>query len=352
MPTPPSDDAKKAGADSDLAQRLAAAIGRHERRRIEVRSCKRLTGGASRATYMFEAVSPDGSARKLVLRASPVTGGVAPSADNMFMGPGWAAEAEVLRAAARAQVPVPPVLMSLAPADGLGEGFIMGFVEGETLARRILRDDIYAEARARMARQCGEIIGRIHAIAPETLPTLQRVDNRAHIDFYRQRLAQWSEPMPVLELGLRWLEERCPPAGSEPLRVVHGDFRNGNFIVGPEGIRAVLDWEIVHIGDPYEDLSWISTRAWRFGVFSKPVGGFGEREDLLAGYEAVAGRKVDRARVRYWEVFGSLKWGIMCLMMGMRHMRSEHGSLEHAAIARRVAENEHDLLELIEQEGI
>lgn len=92
---------------------------------------------------------------------------------------------------------------------------------------------------------------------------------------------------------------------------MHGDFRNGNLIIGAEGVRAVLDWELAHLGDPMEDLGWVCVNSWRFGEIDKPVGGFGSREELFAGYEA-AGRKVDPARVKFWEVMGTLRWGIMC----------------------------------------
>ena len=119
----------------------------------------------------------------------------------------------------------------------------------------------------------------------------------------------------MFDLAFRWLDERMPAADREP-RLVHGDFRNGNLIIGPEtACVAVLDWELAHVGDPMEDLGWICTNPWRFGVVDKPVGGFGEREELWAGYEAAGGAPVDRAHALFWEVFGSLRWGVMCAGM-------------------------------------
>ena len=82
---------------------------------------------------------------------------------------------------------------------------------------------------------------------------------------------------------------------------MHGDFRHGNLIIGPDGVRAVLDWELAHTGDPMEDLGWICVNSWRFGEIDKPVGGFGTREELFAGYEA-AGRRVD---ARAGKILGS-----------------------------------------------
>ena len=109
---------------------------------------------------------------------------------------------------------------------------------------------------------------------------------------------------------------------------MHGDFRHGNLIIGPDGIRAVLDWELAHIGDPMEDLGWICVNSWRFGEIDKPVGGFGTREELFAGYEA-AGRRVDPDRVKFWEVMGTLRWGVMCCGM-MQRFRSRARAFDRA----------------------
>ncbi len=97
----------------------------------------------------------------------------------------------------------------------------------------------------------------------------------AQLDQYRTLLDTFGEPHPAFELGLRWLADRVPDAPPEP-ELVHGDYRNGNFIVGPEGIRAVLDWELAHLGDCIEDLGWLCVKSWRFGVPDKLVGGFGD----------------------------------------------------------------------------
>jgi aminoglycoside phosphotransferase (APT) family kinase protein len=108
----------------------------------------------------------------------------------------------------------------------------------------------------------------------------------------------------------------------------------------------VLDWELAHVGDPMEDLGWLCVKAWRFGV-DRPVGGFGEYADLFAAYEDASGRAVDPDVVRWWEVLGTLKWGIMCIAQAFTHLSGTVRSVELATIGRRVCENEWDLLELI-----
>ena len=140
------------------------------------------------------------------------------------------------------------------------------------------------------------------------------------------------------------------PVRPSEVTLVHGDFRHGNLIIGPDGVRAVLDWELAHFGDPMEDLGWVCVNSWRFGEIDKPVGGFGTREELFAGYEA-AGRKVDPDRVKFWEVMGTLRWGIMCCGMMQRFRIGPDHSMERAMIGRRSSETEIDLLRLLAPRG-
>jgi aminoglycoside phosphotransferase (APT) family kinase protein len=225
----------------------------------------------------------------------------------------------------------------------------MEHIDGETIARKILRDDEYATARARFAAQCGEIAARIHAIGADGIPGLDVPDRKPTeliLEQYTALLDSFGEPHPAFELALRWLAERLP--ASERTTVVHGDYRNGNFIVGTDGIRAVLDWELVHIGDPWEDLAWVCTRSWRFGGAGE-VGGVGSRDELYDAYERTSGIPVDRAAVHWWEVMSSVKWGVMTIGQAFTHLFGHVPSLELAAIGRRTVETEYDVLELLRE---
>ena len=115
--------------------------------------------------------------------------------------------------------------------------------------------------------------------------------------------------------------------------MVHGDFRIGNVIFGPEGLRAVLDWELAHVGDPFDDLGWLCLRSWRFGADGNPVGGLCERERFFAAYERAGGGRVDAAAVRWWETFGNLKWAIMCIMQAKTFLDGAVRSVELAPAA-------------------
>jgi aminoglycoside phosphotransferase (APT) family kinase protein len=262
------------------------------------------------------------------------------------MGIALETEAELLGLAAKGGVPVARVCAVLAEADALGSGYLMERLDGETIARRVLRDDAFAEARPRMARQCGGILAHIHAIPLDGLPKLAFAPARVQLDQYRALYDAYDQPHPVFELALRFLSERVqdPPH----VTLVHGDFRNGNLMFDRQGVRGVLDWELAHTGDPMEDLGWICVGSWRFGEIDRPVGGFGHREELFAGYETAGGGAVDPERVRTWEVLGTLKWGIMCMTMYSIFAGGSDRSVERAAIGRRSSETEIDLLALLE----
>ena len=238
--------------------------------------------------------------------------------------------------------------MALRPEDGLGEGFVMEWVEGESIGSRINRSDELASARAGLAGECGRALARIHAIDLDSTglnDALHEVDPAEEVRQTWERYKGFHSPQPMIDFTARWLLDHLPPETEAAL--VHGDFRNGNLLVGPTGMAAVLDWEIAHIGDPMRDLGWLCTASWRFGHPEKPVGGFGSYEDLFAGYEAESGRAVDPAHVRFWEVFGSFWWSVGCLGMADQYRSGPDRSVERAAIGRRSSECQVDCVNLV-----
>jgi aminoglycoside phosphotransferase (APT) family kinase protein len=308
-----------------------------------VTAATKLSGGASQETWSFDIVHSDGIFGA-ILRRSPPGYGAAPS-----RAAGLDAEAVLMRLAYEAGLPSPQVMHVLRPQDELGTGFIMARVEGETIARKILRDAQFAEARPILARQLGKVAAGIHGLDLARLPELRRMTAAKEIFELERDYRGFDWPRPVFELALRWLRDH-DPGPSDEVTLVHGDFRHGNLIIGPDGVRAVLDWELAHLGDPMEDLGWICVNSWRFGEIDKPVGGFGTREDLFAGYEA-AGRRADPDRVKFWEVMGTLRWGVMCCGMMQRFRSGPDHSMERAMIGRRSSETEIDLLRLLAPRG-
>ena len=332
------------GEQEEFAAKLEAAVIRHIGPPGGITELKRLTGGATKATWSFSA--RNGATREpFILQLSRprarLSEGDALAELPRVVGKD---DATMMIAAAEAGVPAPPVRAILDEADGLGPGMVMSFVPGETIARRILRGDEFAPLRAGFAAQCGEILAKIHAMHAAELPFLQRFGAAEQVELYRRAYDACDHPQPAIELGFRWAQDHLPD--HRRYAVVHGDFRLGNLICGNERIKAVIDWEIAALGDPLQDLGWLCVKTWRFGG-KHPVGGIGARADLFAAYERAAGISVDPAHVRFWEAFGSIKWAVMCLMKGQEHHRTGRRSVEQLAIGRRMEEPLHDFLQLL-----
>ena len=330
------------GAGKSLSLTLAKALGRSGCDVDRICDLRRLSGGASQETWAFGAHLRDGGVEQLILRRMPQ--GERPG--DLSAGPEL--EAQVIALVASAGVPVPAVREVLRPSDGAGRGVVMNLIEGETLARKIIRDHAFDQARAEFADQAGQILARIHAVDATHL-ALRVSDTAEEIEDLWGKYLRSDMPRPVFEIAFRWLRSHIPDAG-EP-RLVHGDFRNGNLIFGPEGVRAVLDWELTHRGDPREDLGWLCVNSWRFGEIDKPAGGLAGREELLSAYERASGRAVDRVGVHFWEVLGTLRWGVMCASMVEWIDNGSDASIERCMIARRASETEIDLMRLLSSTG-
>lgn len=307
---------------------------------VSVEGLTRLSGGASKETWSFDAVAADGTRSGLILRRDPPGRPGEPDALDR--------EATALGLAHDAGLAVPEVLLSSHSRDLGTAGMVMRRVEGETIARRILREDIYAPARGVLVAQLAEFAAGLHAVGvPSGFPRPDPLTQlREQLDsFRRPPSGQHSE---VFELAMDWLAAHPPPERDPVL--IHGDFRLGNLIVGPEGLRAVLDWELTHAGNPAEDLGWLCVKAWRFGA-APPAAGLGSREDLLAAYQAAGGAAISPDELRWWEILGTLRWGVICLGQAWAHLSGAHRSVELAAIGRRVCEQEWDLLLLLDPEA-
>lgn len=323
-----------------LQQGLEALLTRQWRCDVRVRQLNQLTAGAAAQTWAFVAESERGE-EPLILRRGH---------DGQQFGGALdkTREASVIKAAVAAGVPAPEVVAVLTPEDNLGEGFVMARLEGETLPQKILRDQRFQTARGRLTADCARALAAIHSVGSDALPELVGGGARQQLEFYRQAYIGFDEPLPVFDIAFAWLAERCPESDTQQV-LVHGDFRNGNLMVNEQGLHAVLDWELAHLGDPMEDLGWLCVNSWRFGRRDKPVGGFGEREELFAAYGEASGRPVDPDAVRYWELFGVLKWGVICLYQTHVHLSGEERSLERAAIGRRVSECELDIIDMLKE---
>ena len=321
---------------------------------VEIHGLRRLAGGASRLLWTLDVVlSPPGSPgerRELVLRQDP-PGRVAPG--------GMELEFSLLRAAAACGVPVPRVYWCCSDPARLGSPFFaMERIAGESIPRRLLRDERYAKARRAMPGQLGEILAKIHRIefdVPELRGALPRppvgrspavTEIERVVEGYRSLAV---EPHPVLDLAERWLRARAPTPHA--LTVVHGDYRVGNVMFDECGTQAILDWELAHIGDPVEDLGWFCLRSWRFGNDELAAGGIGTRDELVGAYQAAGGTSVDPAALRFWEACGNFKLALVFIVQARAYLDGAHPTVELASLGRRTAEAEQELLRLMEDEA-
>jgi aminoglycoside phosphotransferase (APT) family kinase protein len=314
------------GLADAVASRLRALWGTA----VEVTGLRQLSGGASRESWDIRVRTAGETARRLILLRD--AGGRAQAPEKNI-----AVEAAAMIAARAAGVPAAELYDY--GGGALGQAYLlMERLDGETIPRRLLRDEAYAAVRAGLAHRLGEVLARIHRVDPDSIPGLPRVDALGQlIELYEA----FAEPRPALEIGLRWLAEHRPRPAADTL--VHGDFRTGNLMVAPDGLRGVLDWELAHRGDPGQDLGWLCTKAWRFGSAS-PVGGFGARADLMSGYAAGGGTPPDEETQRWWELCGTVRWALLCRRQAERYLADAEPSIEFAVLGRRVCEQEYDIL--------
>ena len=297
---------------------------------VVVENLRALTGGASRTTWAFDAVTDERQA--LILRTGPL--------DDVHAS--MELEAAVQQRAAAAGAPVPHIVTADDSDAALGNPYLIcNAIAGETIVRRIYRtlDDA---GRSRLLRQCAEALAAIHRADPSDLG-LTASDQLSE---WRNRLDEMGDTTATFEWAFRWLAANRP--SPSPHVLVHGDFRMGNLIVDADGLAAVLDWELVYTGEVYEDLAWFCIRAWRFGAPEDlGAGGLGSIESFLSAYETAAGTELDRDVFRWWLTVATLRWGVICRFQAERHLSGQTRSVELAAIGRRVAETEWDVLDLL-----
>lgn len=301
---------------------------------VVVENLNTLTGGASRTTWAFDAVTDQRKA--LILRTGP------PDDVHATME----LEAGVQLRATAAGAPVPHILAADNSPAALGNPYLIcEAIAGETIVRRIHRslDDA---ARARLLQQCAEALAAVHRADTAGLGLTQT----DQLTEWRDRLDEMGDTTATFEWAFRWLDGHRPPPS--PARLVHGDFRMGNLIVDDAGLAAVLDWELVHVGEACEDLAWFCIRAWRFGAPEQlGAGGLGSVESFVSAYEAAGGEPIDRDALRWWLTLATLRWGVICRFQAERHLSGHTPSVELAAIGRRVSETEWDVLDLLEGGG-
>ena len=323
-----------------LQEKLSTLLGGP----VQVDRLGLLGGGASMEAWAVDAKTPRGPLQLLLRRGA----GGRIYRDALSL----AQEHRVLEMAFAGGVTVPRPYGFLGELLGR-EAYVMERLQGEAVGRRLVQRPEFAAARKALPGQMARELARIHAIEPGPLDFLPGSGAgsplRLGLETLAAQLDSLGEPRPALELGLLHLRKTLPMDGARV--VCHGDFRVGNFMVGPEGLVGVLDWEFAHVGDPREDLGWPMVRSWRFRMDHLRLGGIAQPQEFLDAYAAHSGRKVTLAELHPFELLGAVRWAIGALTQARRHLSGEERSVELAVLGRLAAEYEHEVLSLLDEGG-
>lgn len=316
---------------SELEAGFAAALARRWGGQPAVRLAFQPSLGGSNRTLVFD-VTHAGQTRRLVSREESFAQSHSP-----FLTPSQ--QFHLLQRVHGAGIRAPEPVFAYDSADALGPGYVMAHVAGESLPRRLLAD---TSQHPQLAAELACELAKLHALGPELGVELAKLPESGDpVAALTARIDALDEPHPALEAGLRWLaRNNLPPSGKT---LVHGDFRTGNFLAESGRLAALLDWECSHLARPAADIGWFCTRSWRFGRIAQQAGGLATRAEFLRLYAQAGGAAPDLEEVRWWEIFGLIRWAMYNMLQGLGHVHGRR-SPAYAACGRNVALMEYDLL--------
>ncbi len=261
-------------------------------------------------------------------------------------------EFAIIQAAWDAGVCVPKPLAICMDPSVIGAPFlVLSFLDGLAGGRRVVRNPDVENFGPDLAHDIGAMLARLHTISPPCdelgfIPLSDDTPVNRRIAMYRAQLDKLPDRHPVLEFVLSWLSRNQPRA--QRYTLVHSDFRTGNYMIKDGKLVGILDWEIADWGDPREDLGYFCAKCWRFGENDKEAGGIAPRAAFYDGYNGATSHPVDITDAPYWEIMGAMRWAVIALLQGFRHLSGEERSLELALTPRIVPEMEIDMLNLIQ----
>jgi aminoglycoside phosphotransferase (APT) family kinase protein len=296
---------------ADLESRLEAYLGARIEgaRDVRVADLARIHGGASRETYRFTVrwTGTDGVVeRGLILRRDPTSSLIETERELEFAA---------YRAFHGSGVPVPEPLFFETDSSWLERPFfVMEEIAGCQASPMNLATPPYSDVRDKIGEAKWRILGRIARTDVSGTDLGRTLDAPAPRECWSRELSRWEkvldddeiDPQPIVRAAIRRLR-REPPPPAERVGVVHGDYRTGNFLYDESGeVRAILDWEMCHLGDPLEDLAWALTPLWAWPDASKP-GKLIARERALELWEKESGLEIDAKALAWWELFSCVK---------------------------------------------
>jgi aminoglycoside phosphotransferase (APT) family kinase protein len=294
---------------TDLGARFAAYLQHRwpQASSVGVEALERIYGGASRETYRVTVRTIQAgreSEQRLILRRDP---------PSSLIETDRTREYRAYEAFYGTPVPVPrPLFLETDPGWLDRPFFVMEEVVDAVSDARLLGEKPYVDHVERIGEQKWRILGEIARSDPARLAT--EFEAPALEECWRRELDYWERvidddelaPQPIARAAIRWLR-RDPPPPPPRLSVVHGDYRTGNFLFDRQGrIRAILDWEMCHLGDALEDLAWALDPLWSWPDRERP-GKLIPRERALAIWQHASGIEIDARALGWWEIFASVK---------------------------------------------
>jgi len=301
---------------------------------------KRLSSGASVENHYFEY-----NDKPYILRCSS-------NGDDVFSNDSGAIsvddQAMIMNIAVKHKVKAPYIVAMLEKHHGLGVGYLMDHITGETLPHKIFKkyDD---EFLSNVSQQLAQQLAAIHATSTEIIADqLSYLSPHEMVQELRESYAGLNANIVIFEWAFAWLENHMLKSCDAVL--LHGDYRMGNIMIDDNGLAAILDWELCHLGDPVQDMAYLCAPSWRFGQYHNMVAGIDTIDNFLQHYEDAGGIKINRERFQFWLIYSTLWWGMVCIGMAEAWRSGDDRSLEKIVIGTRVSEVELDLLLLLEDD--
>ena len=301
----PTDD----GAGDRIAELLSGFMARRlgAGSDVVVSAVERIGVGRSRENWLYDAswTTPAGMvSEQLIVRRDPLGGLLETDRRQEF---------EVLEALVGTSVPAPVPRWLDSDGSELGRPSLVMVRERGTCDYFVVNGDRPLDERAGLATRFCDLLATVHRVdwvaagLDRCLDDPGRGAALAELDGWEAILRRDQlEPYPELDLAVYRLRRTAPTSPATVL--VHGDFKPGNVLLEGDEIVALLDWELVHLGDPHEDLGWVTQPLRRDEHL---IDGRWEAEDLFERYESETGIAVDRAAVRWWNAFACLKTAVM-----------------------------------------
>ena len=291
-----------------LARRIEAYLGRQVGHPVQVSGLRRFPVGFSWRTFGLSVrdLHGPGTETPLILRLGSDAGLFAPYSCRP--------ELLALRSLQGSAVPVPEAFWASDDASLLGAPFMFcSRMDGAAVVPWVSPSAPPLEEglRRALAEQFIAALAALHRLPWQALPVAElaqgiSAQNAAlrNVALWEAHIQRWAlRPYPLAEWGIRWLKAHAPVAPR--VAIVHGDYRTGNFLAQAGRITAILDWELVHLGDPHEDLGWASLPMYRGG--SPYLCRLAEPDGFYARYAELSGVAVAMASVHYYQVFSMLK---------------------------------------------